>query len=160
MDYCAGGEFYQVLQKHKRFPGNACAHVCAMRTCADARAEEAVKFYASEVLLALEYLHMLGFVYRDLKPENILVIASGHLKLTDFDLSKQSATRVNPVMVKKMFSDMKIGTKPDMVSNSFVGTEEYLAPEVIQGYGHSSSLDWWTFGILIYEMLVRSAFCA
>jgi len=137
MEYCGGGEFYRTLQKQ---PGKCLP-------------EESVRFYAAEVLLALEYLHMMGFVYRDLKPENILLHASGHLMLTDFDLSKQAATQNNPTLIKRIFAKNKIHSKPELLTNSFVGTEEYIAPEVITGYGHSSAVDWWTFGILIYEML-------
>jgi protein-serine/threonine kinase len=76
MDYCGGGEFFRTLQQQpeRRLP------------------EPYARFYAAEVVLALEYVHMLGFVYRDLKPENILLHASGHIMLTDFDLSKRSAT--------------------------------------------------------------------
>jgi len=73
--------------------------------------------------------------------------------LTDFDLSKQAATSVNPQVIKKIFEKPEIYSKPELVTNSFVGTAEYIAPEVIQGYGQSSSVDWWTFGILMYEML-------
>jgi serine/threonine protein kinase len=77
--------------------------------------------------------------------------------LTDFDLSKQSVTPVNPKVVTQMLTGkMKLDTRPSVVTNSFVGTEEYIAPEVIEGYGHTSSVDWWTFGILLYEMLVRT----
>jgi len=138
MDYCAGGEFFRMLQKQsgKCLP------------------EDSVRFYSAEVLLALEYLHMMGFIYRDLKPENILLHETGHIMLTDFDLSKAAATSVNPQVIKKMFSQApEIFSKPELVTNSFVGTAEYIAPEVIQGYGQSSSVDWWTFGILMYEML-------
>lgn len=140
MDYCAGGEFFRTLQKQ---PGKCLP-------------ESAVKFYAAEVLSALEYLHMMGFIYRDLKPENILLHDSGHIMLTDFDLSKQATVPVQAKMIRGMFQDegeSKIELKPDVVTNSFVGTEEYIAPEVIVGYGHSSAVDWWTFGILMYEML-------
>eukprot|EP01104_Vermistella_antarctica_P007510 TRINITY_DN1847_c0_g4_i1.p1 TRINITY_DN1847_c0_g4~~TRINITY_DN1847_c0_g4_i1.p1 ORF type:complete len:443 (+),score=116.17 TRINITY_DN1847_c0_g4_i1:282-1610(+) len=142
MDYCAGGEFFRTLQRQ---PGRRLS-------------EDAARFYAAEVLMALEYLHMMGFIYRDLKPENILMHASGHIMLTDFDLSKQ-AQAVQPRMVKKSFSFSKekdkkqVGIVPDLVTNSFVGTEEYIAPEVITGYGHTGSVDWWTFGILLFEML-------
>jgi protein-serine/threonine kinase len=137
MDYCAGGEFFRMLQKQsgKCLP------------------EEHVRFYAAEVLLALEYLHMKGFIYRDLKPENILLHESGHLMLTDFDLSKQAPSSATPQVIKKMFSQPEIYSTPELITNSFVGTAEYIAPEVIQGYGQSSSVDWWTFGILMYEML-------
>jgi protein-serine/threonine kinase len=137
MDYCAGGEFFRMLQRQ---PGKCLT-------------EDSVRFYSAEVLLALEYLHMMGFIYRDLKPENILVHETGHIMLTDFDLSKQAATCVNPQVIKKIFEKPEIYSKPELITNSFVGTAEYIAPEVIQGFGQSSSVDWWTFGILMYEML-------
>jgi protein-serine/threonine kinase len=138
MQYCAGGEFYRVIQRQPM--------KCLI--------EEQVKFYASEVLLALEYLHLKGFIYRDLKPENILMHATGHVLLTDFDLSKHATNPVQPRIVTKMFSgNTGVVSEPDLITNSFVGTEEYLAPEVIKGVGHNATVDWWTFGILIYEML-------
>mmetsp|Transcript_19707 Transcript_19707/g.55411 ORF Transcript_19707/g.55411 Transcript_19707/m.55411 type:complete len:402 (+) Transcript_19707:73-1278(+) len=137
MTFCAGGAFFRMLQRQ---PGKRLS-------------EGVAKFYAAEVLLALEYLHMLGFIYRDLKPENILLHASGHIMLTDFDLSKASAMPVTPKIVKQMFDKPAVHAKPSVVTNSFVGTEEYIAPEIINGYGHSSSVDWWTFGILMYEMI-------
>jgi len=138
MQYCAGGEFYRVIQRQPM--------KCLL--------EDQVKFYASEVLLALEYLHLKGFIYRDLKPENILMHATGHVLLTDFDLSKHASNPVQPRIVTKMFSgNTGVVSEPDLITNSFVGTEEYLAPEVIKGTGHNATVDWWTFGILIYEML-------
>lgn len=112
-----------------------------------------MRFYAAEVLLALEYLHAMGFVYRDLKPENILLHATGHIRLTDFDLSKASVTPVNAHVVQSMMGSPTMVAEPSLVTNSFVGTEEYLAPEVIVGKGYGASVDWWTFGILMYEML-------
>jgi protein-serine/threonine kinase len=77
--------------------------------------------------------------------------------LSDFDLSKQTVTTLDPQLVKGFMSDLKnakIQTKQIQEFNSFVGTEEYIAPEVITGYGHSSSVDWWCFGIFLFEMLV------
>lgn len=156
MEYCEGGEFFRVLQKQ---PGKRLS-------------EDAARFYAAEVILALEYLHHLGFVYRDLKPENVLMRGNGHIALTDFDLSKQ-ATAVAPVVVQQQTSLLKmlkasfrkdrtaldnldiIASEPIMAGNcnSFVGTEEYIAPEVVQGTSQSASVDWWTLGILIYEMI-------
>jgi len=137
MDYCAGGEFFRILQRQP--------HKCMT--------EDQVRFYAAEVLLALEYLHAKGFIYRDLKPENILLHATGHIRLTDFDLSK-TAGPVEAHIVKSQFTHAPhVVKEPDLISHSFVGTEEYIAPEVLRNTGHSSSVDWWTFGILMYEML-------
>ncbi|OMJ28019.1 Serine/threonine-protein kinase nrc-2 [Smittium culicis] len=143
MDYCLGGEFFRVLQSR---PGKCLS-------------EQDSKFYAAEVVCALEYLHLNGYIYRDLKPENILLHETGHIMLTDFDLSKQSQPLGSPGILKsKSFfaNHLALDTKSctaALRTNSFVGTEEYIAPEVIRGIGHTSAVDWWTLGILIYEML-------
>lgn len=143
MEYCMGGEFFRALQMR---PGRCLP-------------EDASRFYAAEVTAALEYLHLMGFIYRDLKPENILLHHSGHIMLSDFDLSKQSEAVGAPSMVvSKSVSGSfpTIDTKSciaDFRTNSFVGTEEYIAPEVIKGCGHTSTVDWWTLGILTFEML-------
>eukprot|EP00698_Gefionella_okellyi_P003494 TRINITY_DN132_c0_g1_i3.p1 TRINITY_DN132_c0_g1~~TRINITY_DN132_c0_g1_i3.p1 ORF type:complete len:411 (-),score=85.78 TRINITY_DN132_c0_g1_i3:548-1780(-) len=132
MEYCPGGEFFRML---KRQPGKRLE-------------EDAARFYAAEVLLALEYLHKCGFMYRDLKPENILLSKDGHIRLTDFDLSQKHVTP------ESLLS--RGGTITDSATakcTSFVGTLEYVAPEMIMGTPHDSSVDWWTFGILLYEML-------
>ncbi|KAL2495698.1 Serine/threonine-protein kinase AGC1-7 [Forsythia ovata] len=189
MEFCSGGNLHTLRQKqpNKHFT------------------EEAARFYASEVLLALEYLHMLGIVYRDLKPENVLVREEGHIMLSDFDLSLRCS--VSPTLVKsssvhagnpsdsaagilddenavrgciqpstffprllpikknrKSKSDFGLSNNtnslPELMaeptnvrSMSFVGTHEYLAPEIIRGEGHGSAVDWWTFGIFLYELL-------
>ncbi|KAI9259313.1 kinase-like domain-containing protein [Sporodiniella umbellata] len=140
MEYCLGGEFFRALQSR---PGK----------CLD---EAGARFYAAEVIAALEYLHLHGFIYRDLKPENILLHESGHLMLSDFDLSKKSLPPNPPGIFNAPNTPPLIDTRmciSDIRAHSFVGTEEYIAPEVIQGQGHSSSVDWWTLGILVYEML-------
>ncbi|KFK43853.1 hypothetical protein AALP_AA1G182200 [Arabis alpina] len=174
MEFCSGGNLYSLRQKQP----NKCF------------TEEAARFFASEVLLALEYLHMLGIVYRDLKPENVLVRDDGHIMLSDFDLSLRCS--VSPTLVhvnggiidedatvqgcyqpsaffprilqsskktRKSKSDFD-GSLPELMaeptnvkSMSFVGTHEYLAPEIIRNEGHGSAVDWWTFGIFIYELL-------
>ncbi|XP_044504674.1 serine/threonine-protein kinase AGC1-7-like [Mangifera indica] len=189
MEFCSGGNLHSLRQKqqNKHFT------------------EEAARFYASEVLLALEYLHMLGIVYRDLKPENVLVRDEGHIMLSDFDLSLRCS--VSPTLVKSSsvhvnngtsgsgailndehavhgctqpstsffprilpskknrktksdFGSLVGGALPELMaeptnvrSMSFVGTHEYLAPEIIRGEGHGSAVDWWTFGIFLYELL-------
>lgn len=145
MEYCSGGEFFRALQTR---PGKCIS-------------EDDARFYAAEVTAALEYLHLMGFIYRDLKPENILLHQSGHIMLSDFDLSKQSDPGGKPTMIigkngTSSTSLPTIDTKSCIANfrtNSFVGTEEYIAPEVIKGSGHTSAVDWWTLGILIYEML-------
>ena len=220
LEYCEGGELYETLQKEpeKRF------------------SEPVAKFYAAEVLVALQYLHLMGFIYRDLKPENILLRRDGHIIVTDFDLSYCASSRAHVVMKEGSTPGARVrsrrvsqrrsfagggrpsvavdgngassgrmssskspresqtesdhgvpipGTPPDMTSmaaascggfistnganrsgkfptiiaepfaytNSFVGTEEYLAPEVLNSTGHTSSIDWWELGIFLHEMV-------
>ncbi|KAG9317194.1 Pkinase-domain-containing protein [Chiua virens] len=143
MEYCMGGEFFRALQTR---PGKCLP-------------EDGSRFYAAEVVAALEYLHLNGFIYRDLKPENILLHQSGHIMLSDFDLAKQSGhPGGRPATIHQsepngvpMIDTMSCTA--DFRTNSFVGTEEYIAPEVIAAQGHTAAVDWWTLGILIYEMI-------
>ncbi|KAK0583101.1 hypothetical protein LWI29_033377 [Acer saccharum] len=193
MEYCPGGDLHTLRQRQ---PGKHFS-------------EYAARFYAAEVLLALEYLHMLGVVYRDLKPENVLVRDDGHIMLSDFDLSLRCT--VSPTLIRTSYdsdpskraaggafcvqpaciepssvciqpacfiprlfpqknkkktrkprSDFGLPSSalPELVaeptaarSMSFVGTHEYLAPEIIKGEGHGSAVDWWTFGIFLHELL-------
>ena len=95
--------------------------------------ENKVRFYGAQIALALEYLHSKGIVYRDLKPENILMDDKGYLRLADFGMAKK--------------------LKDDEKAMSFCGTPEYLAPEIITMEGHDKNADWWSFGILLFEML-------
>uniref|UniRef100_A0A4W4DW50 non-specific serine/threonine protein kinase n=1 Tax=Electrophorus electricus TaxID=8005 RepID=A0A4W4DW50_ELEEL len=116
LDFLRGGDVFTRLSKEVMFT------------------EEDVKFYLAELALALDHLHNLGIVYRDLKPENILLDEAGHIKLTDFGLSKESVDQ-------------------DRKAYSFCGTVEYMAPEVVNRRGHTQSADWWSLGVLMFEML-------
>src|SRR3990167_7956941 len=120
-----------------------------------------VKIFAAEMVLALEYLHSLDIIHRDLKPENVLLASDGHLCLADFGLAKVNVT--------------------DNTARTFCGTIEYMgsfnysplllpfpitnfssflatAPEIIKGSGHGKAADWWSLGILIYDMLTGSVY--
>lgn len=111
-----GGELFHHLQKEQRFDINR------------------ARFYAAELLCALECLHGFNVIYRDLKPENILLDYTGHIALCDFGLCK-------------------LDMKDEDRTNTFCGTPEYLAPELLTGAGYTKSVDWWTLGVLLYEML-------
>jgi serum/glucocorticoid-regulated kinase 2 len=96
--------------------------------------EEQARFLIAQVAIALGHLHTKNILYRDLKPENILFGEDGYLFLADFGLAKT--------------------VKNNEMANSFCGTAEYLSPEMIIGNGHDQTVDWWTLGILLYELLV------
>ncbi|CDS05593.1 hypothetical protein LRAMOSA08121 [Lichtheimia ramosa] len=96
--------------------------------------EERSRFYTAELLSALECLHGFNVIYRDLKPENILIDYNGHIALCDFGLCKLNMTE-------------------NERTNTFCGTPEYLAPELLLGQGYTKSVDWWTLGVLLYEMM-------
>lgn len=116
LEYCAGGELFFHLSRAGRFSEGRC------------------KFYASEILLALQYLHAQNIIYRDLKPENLLLDGDGHTKVTDFGLSKE-------------------GIADNISAQTLCGTPEYLAPEILRKDGHGKAVDWYSLGALIFEML-------
>ncbi|XP_037940617.1 microtubule-associated serine/threonine-protein kinase 3 [Teleopsis dalmanni] len=108
------------------------------------------RFYFAETVLAVEYLHSYGIVHRDLKPDNLLITALGHIKLTDFGLSKMGlmslATNLYEGYIDsetKQFSDKQV-----------YGTPEYIAPEVILRQGYGKPVDWWSMGVILYEFLI------
>ncbi|XP_010254561.1 PREDICTED: serine/threonine-protein kinase WAG1-like [Nelumbo nucifera] len=160
IDYCPGGDLHSLLRKQ---PENR------FRV-------EAVRFFAAEVLVALEYLHAIGVVYRDLKPENVLIRDDGHIMLSDFDLCFKADVvptlekRFEPTVVQstknqpsclgtvsrryEMTETAEFVAEPTAAfSKSCVGTHEYLAPELVSGNGHGNGVDWWAFGVFLFELL-------
>nr|KAF7419774.1 hypothetical protein H0235_010071 [Vespula pensylvanica] len=119
LEYMCGGELFRHLNDEGIF------------------LEDTACFYLSEIILALQHLHLQGIIYRDLKPENILLDAEGHIKLTDFGLCKEH---------------IQDGT----VTHTFCGTIEYMAPEILMRSGHGKAVDWWSLGTLMYDMLTGS----
>ncbi|KAI9248393.1 kinase-like domain-containing protein [Sporodiniella umbellata] len=117
MEYVPGGELFKHIHKNKKL------------------SEKEARFFAAEIVLAIEYLHEKNIVYRDLKPENVMLDAEGHVKLIDFGFAK--------VLNEKTYT--------------LCGTPDYLAPEVIKVRGYTKAVDWWALGVLIYEMLVGHA---
>ena len=116
-EFISGGELFSRLRREGRF------------------AIDIALFYATEILLALQFLHKQNIVYRDLKPENLLIDNEGHIKLADFGFAK-------------ILENNKTYT--------LCGTPEYLAPEIVKGgkkTGYAKSVDWWALGILLFEML-------
>jgi len=115
-DFMQGGDMFYHLHSNNRFD------------------EERCKFYAIELILGLEFLHKNSMIYRDLKPENILMDSKGHLKISDFGLSK-------------------ILDSPEDKAYTLCGTPQYLAPEILKKKGYDKSVDWWSLGCFIYEMV-------
>merc|ERR1712166_187595 len=126
LDFCDGGDLFHFTRKLK---SRKLHHMAA-------------GFYIGEVVLALEYLHAHEIIHRDLKPENILMGPDGHLKLTDFGLSRMNVT-------SEYGNDGDLGR-----AESLVGTREYVSPEVVLRKSYGLAVDWWAVGILLYEMLV------
>lgn len=119
MEYLSGGELFYHLSQNRVF------------------SELRAKFYSAEILLGLEYLHNNGIIYRDLKPENVLLDKDGHIRLTDFGLSKS-------------------GIKDQQKAYTICGTPEYLAPEIIKSMAYDKAVDFWSLGALLYFMLSGS----
>ena len=118
LDYMGGGELFFWLKRDKKF------------------SENRAKLYAAEIACGIAALHASDIVYRDLKPENLLLDLDGHLKLTDFGLTKAGIT----------------GPGAEGGTKTFCGTPEYLAPEILENKGHGKAVDWWALGTLLFEV--------
>ncbi|KAM5191050.1 microtubule-associated serine/threonine-protein kinase 3 isoform 1-T1 [Callospermophilus lateralis] len=108
------------------------------------------RMYFAETVLALEYLHNYGIVHRDLKPDNLLITSLGHIKLTDFGLSKIGLMS----MATNLYEGHIEKDAREFVDKQVCGTPEYIAPEVIFRQGYGKPVDWWAMGIVLYEFLV------
>ncbi|XP_043940682.1 microtubule-associated serine/threonine-protein kinase 1 [Protopterus annectens] len=111
---------------------------------------EMARLYFAETVLALEYLHNYGIVHRDLKPDNLLITSMGHIKLTDFGLSKMGLMS----LTTNLYEGHIEKDAREFLDKQVCGTPEYIAPEVILRQGYGKPVDWWAMGIILYEFLV------
>uniref|UniRef100_A0A8C5EPE4 Protein kinase C n=1 Tax=Gouania willdenowi TaxID=441366 RepID=A0A8C5EPE4_GOUWI len=122
IDYVNGGDLMFHMQRQRKLP------------------EEHARFYASEICIALNFLHEKGIIYRDLKLDNVLLDHDGHIKITDYGMCKE-------------------GIRPGDTTSTFCGTPNYIAPEILRGEDYGFSVDWWALGVLMFEMMAgRSPF--
>ena len=158
MEYLPGGDLMTLLMKKDIFT------------------ELEAKFYAAEIVLAIDSAHKLNYIHRDLKPDNVLLDTSGHIKLSDFGLCKFAEIVPNSIKLRRSqedpslpqpslvtISSEKVLFKPMDKSNykrtrelaySTVGTPDYIAPEVFTQQGYNETVDWWSLGVILFEMLI------
>lgn len=144
MEYLPGGDLMTILMKKDILP------------------EEEAKFYIAEAILAVDSVHKLNYIHRDIKPDNILIDRTGHVKLSDFGLCKHSQIIEEGNPIRKLTDEefKKISYKSSdykrnrILAYSTVGTPDYIAPEVFSKQGYNETIDWWSIGVIFYEMVV------
>ena len=157
MEYLPGGDLMTLLMARDILP------------------EEDAKFYAAEMVLAIESVHEMGCIHRDLKPDNVLIGKDGHIKLSDFGLSKKldvfldknnkfisnqdnkilnnNNTNLSYAEQFRIFKNMKSKKRREKAFST-VGTPDYIAPEVFKQKGYGQEIDWWSLGVIMFEMMI------
>ncbi|XP_075189505.1 uncharacterized protein LOC142286186 [Anomaloglossus baeobatrachus] len=135
MEYVGGGDCKSLLSKRGYF------------------SVPLARLYFAEAILALEYLHSYGIVHRDLKLENLLITSTGHIKVTDFGLSKLGVM----IPESNTYKELREDISREFMGNEFCGTPYYMAPEMILRAGYGRPVDWWAMGVILYQFLVGTA---
>ena len=145
MEYLPGGDLMSILMKRDILP------------------EVEAKFYIAETIMAVESVHKLNYIHRDIKPDNVLIDKTGHVKLSDFGLCKHTHLIGEGQGIKKINEDelRRLSTRNSMefkrtriLAFSTVGTPDYIAPEVFGKQGYNETVDWWSVGVILYEMII------